>query len=77
MKPRLQLYTVHAVARDADVVCAATTALLSVVASGDGQSWQVQLSWDNGRLDRILCRDSGQAAEDWINMIQDRDPKPG
>jgi hypothetical protein len=53
------------------------TVSLAVVPSEDGRSWRIQMAWDNGRLDHILCFESKQEAEDWINLKLDREPQPG
>jgi hypothetical protein len=54
MRPRQQL--------------SAATVNLIAVPSEDGRSWRIQMAWDDGRLEHILCFDSREGAEGWINM---------
>ena len=54
MRPRQQL--------------SAATVSLIAVPSEDGRSWCIQMAWDDGRLEHILCFDSREGAEGWINM---------
>ena len=62
MRPRQQL--------------SAATVNLIAVPSEDGRSWRIQMAWDDGRLEHILCFDSREDAEGWINMELDREPRP-
>ena len=54
MRPRQQL--------------SAAAVSLIAVPSEDGRSWCIQMAWDHGRLEHILCFDSREGAEGWINI---------
>jgi hypothetical protein len=54
----------------------AATVVHGAVRSEDERSWRIQMVWNDGRLEHILCFDSREDAEGWINMELDREPRP-